>query len=750
MTQLQTTSNQSEKHAMFASKMAHVALADFKPRERISDKNNPFVLEVDSYKRDIHPVKHAVDQAAWHLHIQTGVSYSQARAWVVEKFKNREFTWKNPTIHFLKREEGGDRAPAALPITHYLNEVIENEEILAPTMTSYIPTSKYESILAGFILLNLAKRNKAKKAMFAAKMAGDKLEEFFKDLEQRNTKLSNNSISGAHASNSTPLYNQTNHSTLTSNCRMTSGQGNANNEKLLSGNRHYWAPYIVINNIISITQNTEYDKLEAVMQAYNLHYPSVQDTMDCITYSTDLYWMGNLDTLRIRQLVMSLTPLQRAAFVYTGDLYHLAKYNREVVHTFIGKLSTKCYGSDDAPHEKLGKLPEDYVNLAHQICEAEWAGEGKKYKEMFESGKKNKLDVLYATSSHTLSVVREYADLIRVIFVSDNVPASVPYFPQSVRRAALTSDTDSTIFTVMWWVTWYHGKLVFGEKGNAIASTMIFLAAQAIVHILARFSINMGVDKKHIWRIAMKNEFFFPVFSPTEVSKHYFALRGTQEGNVFLEPEAENKGVHLKNSNAPKDINDMAADLMMLICKTVMAGGTLSLKEILSYISGVEKEIIGHFKRGDTRFSRRGLIQSVDSYKAGPVKSNYIHHLFWKEVFAPKYGFNEEPPYAVVKLAGAHKSPTDTAEWLDKLDVTHPDTAARVRAFLKKYNKDKLTSFMVPKNVCDTQGVPDELMEAINVRKLTSDITRVFYLILRNIGYYGLDKKMAIMISDSY
>ena len=735
---------------MFAAKMANTPIADFKPCVRISDKKNPFVLEVDSYTRDIHPVKHAVDQAAWHLHIQTGIAYSHARAWVVEKFKNREFSWSNPHIHFLKREEGGDRFPTSMPITQYLNEVIENEEILAPTMTSYIPTSKYESILAGYIMLNLAKRNKAKKAMFAAKMANDTLEEFFKDLEQRNTKLSNNSISGAHASNSTPLYNQTNHSTLTSNCRMTSGQGNANNEKLLSGNRHYWAPYIVINNIISITQNTEYDKFEAVMQAYNLHYPSVQDTMDCITYSTDLYWRGNLDILRIRQLVMSLTPLQRAAFVYTGDLYHLAKHNRDMMYTFISKLSAKKYKEHDLPHEGLEKLPEDYVNLAHQLCEDEWAGEGKKYKEMFEKGKQKKLNSLLATSTNTYQTVQEYADFIRVIFVSDNVPASVPYFPQSIRRSALTSDTDSTIFTTMWWVCWYHGKLVFGEKGNAIAATMIFLAAQAIRHILARFSINMGVDKKHIWRIAMKNEFFFPVFSPTEVSKHYFALRGTQEGNVFSEPEAENKGVHLKNSNAPKDVNDMAAALMMKICKTVMAGETLSIKEILKYISNVEKEIIGHFKKGDTRFSRRGLIQSVDSYKTGPIKSNYIHHLFWKEVFAPKYGFNEEPPYAVVKLSGAHNSPTDTAEWLDKLDVTYPDTAARVRAFLKKYDKDKLTSFMVPKNVCDTQGVPEELMEAINVRKLTSDITRVFYLILRNLGYYGLDKKMAIMISDSY
>ena len=124
--------------------------------------------------------------------------------------------------------------------------------------------------------------------------------------------------------------------------------------------------------------------------------------------------------------------------------------------------------------------------------------------------------------------------------------------------------------------------------------------------------------------------------------------------------------------------------------------------------------------------------------------------MFWKEVFAHKYGFHDEPPYAVIRLSGAHTSPRDTDEWLEKLDVRSPDIAKRVRAFMKKYNKVKMGSFMIPKSVCDNQGVPDELMDAINVRKLASDITRVFYLILRNAGYYGLDKKLNMLISDSY
>lgn len=57
---------------------------------------------------------------------------------------------------------------------------------------------------------------------------------------------------------------------------------------------------------------------------------------------------------------------------------------------------------------------------------------------------------------------------------------------------------------------------------------------------------------------------------------------------------------------------------------------------------------------------------------------------------------------------------------------------------------------MIPKQFTDANGVPDELLDAINVRKLTADITSIFYLLLKNVGYYGMDKKLHMLISDRY
>src|SRR5690606_6303861 len=136
------------------------------------------------------------------------------------------------------------------------------------------------------------KRNINKRMMFEARGRGDEALAIAKNGEQTGNKLSNNALSGAHVSASTPLFNKTGHNTLTSTCRVTSGSGNANNEKLLAGNRHYWNYQIALNNIASITTNTDYPLLEAVMQKYQLHYPSVEDTFNVIAYSAKQYMRG--------------------------------------------------------------------------------------------------------------------------------------------------------------------------------------------------------------------------------------------------------------------------------------------------------------------------------------------------------------------------------------------------------------------------------------------------------------------------
>lgn len=72
-----------------------------------------------------------------------------------------------------------------------------------------------------------------------ARTAEDKVLEKIKDAEQNAKKIAINSLSGMHGFTGNILYVKSGHSSLTSMCRSATGYGNANNEKLLAGSRHY-------------------------------------------------------------------------------------------------------------------------------------------------------------------------------------------------------------------------------------------------------------------------------------------------------------------------------------------------------------------------------------------------------------------------------------------------------------------------------------------------------------------------------
>lgn len=726
----------------------------------MSEVLNPFKPDVSTYTRKITPVADYVEQGAFYLHTKhPEVPLEECAQWIRESLKNRTFpNVRDPKVSYLKRADNGDRAKEECTLTQYIGNVIREEEILAPTMTTYTNAKKNPSLLAAFIKDNVKKRGIFKKQMFVYKAAKEKLKEFFADCDQRNTKLSNNAVSGAHASASTPLYNQTSHSTLTSNCRMTSGYGNANNEKLLSGNRHYFDPDIVLNNITSIVTHTDYVNLESVMTKYSLVYPDVQQTLECIQYSTDLYWFSPDKMLEIKDYLRLLTPIQRAAFVYTGDLYHVAKFNEAFMHRFIGELSyrptLKYMGPltfDPAKNnalKEIGKYNEDYVNCAKQICSELVAGVGKKYDKMMEQGREDDLRILMATVVNVDSTIHKYADFIKATMVTDNVPAAVPYFPTSIRRAALTSDTDSTIFTVQDWVKWKTGKMTFDPGAIAVGATMIFLSSQAIIHILARMSKNAGIAEEDLHTIAMKNEYYFPLFAPTSVSKHYYAIKSCQEGDVFAELEKEIKGVHLKSSNAPKKITKAAQDLMIKIVTDIYEGRKISLLETLKYVADVEREVLRGLKAGEPSYYRLGQVHPAASYKLEKERSPYFQYMLWKEVFAPKYGDFGEPPYVVIKVATTMKSPTLYRAWVASIE----DEALRMRleAFMARNNKATLGSIYVPIDATLGAGIPDEIMQVTNTRRIVGDICTVFYYILETLGYQRLNKNYTHLVSDEY
>jgi hypothetical protein len=713
--------------------------------------SNPFVLDRSLYKRDLNIVKHYVEQQATFLSVSTNKDINTCREFVLSSLKKGgKFEFKDPKIKYLERQDNGDRAEMVNGAWGYISDSIKNNELIAPTLTTYLHPDKKKSLLSDFLEENVALRNKAKKAMFEAGVNKDFELEQMKKTEQKNNKLSNNSVSGMHCSPANPIYNETGHSTLTSNCRSTSGYGNSNNEKFLSGNRHYYNHHIVLNNITSTISNYDEQALNAVMSKYQLCYPSVEQTLDCIKYSTNLYWWESHYFAKIEDLVNKLTPAQRAAFVYIGDFYHIRKYNENFSKDFLSKLINKVKGvMHDDPVKYIKSSDEIYVNLGHQICSDEMKGMGKKYHEL----KAEDAHMLALTIQNIDRVFKEHADFIKAFFVTTNVPASVAYFPHSVRRSALTSDTDSTIFTVQDWILWYRGYYTMDSQAISLIGAMTALASLSIIHVLAIMSANFGIVEKDIHRIEMKNEFRFDVFVPTQLGKHYYANIGCQEGIVFEKHKMEIKGVYLKSSTLPAYINTKAQEMMKRITEQVMLIGEnnphpISVREYMTEVADIERLIISSIKKGETSFLKSSAIKDSQSYSKGEEESPYRYHTFWNEVFGPKYGMVAEPPYDTVKVSSVIENRTDLDKWIESIQDI--ELKSRMKGWIERTGQVRYSSFNLPVQVIRNTGIPLEISRIIDYKKIIIDLCSIFYVILETLGVYLYDNKVARLVSEYY
>lgn len=710
----------------------------------MSEFVNPFILPVNEYKREINPYGDYKNSAVKYLMLVSGDDEVTCRAAVENMLgKGGRFEMKDRPVEYFERGENRKRERKVGTFLQYVGESVVNGDTIAPTYTTYMHPSVKRSILAIDIDDKIRLRSKAKKTMFKARADKDEFMAKLMHLEQTQRKRSNNSLSGAANSTGTPLANKTSHSSLTSTCRITSSYGNANNEKLLSGNRHYYYHDLVINDIIAITTHTDYTLLESVMTRFNLHYPDVEEVMQCITYSTDLYWISNIWLNEIRVVVDKLNPLERAAYVYTGDLYQIKRLNESFMREFLEQLSTRV-DCDDFP-DAMGCLKtalDSHSNLAQQLCEEHVRGLGKNYDKMTPRA----ISTLAATIEHIKETVTNYSDFIKVIMVSNNAPTCVGMFPESLRRSAITSDTDSTIFTVQDWVIWFCSSYSFTEKAIGIQATMTFLASSAISHILARMSANLGVETDKLFRIEMKSEFRFDVFVPTMVAKTYYASIGCQEGSVFEHPEMEIKGVMLKSSTNPPDINQKAKLMMQKIMDTVKQGERISLMSYIQEIAEIEKSIIESVLRGETKYLKGLNINDGEAYTADPEESPYQNHTFWQETFGKVYGHIKPPPYKTAKISLKLSNGTALKKWLDSIE--NKDLSASLRSYFASKGRTAFNTFYAPDEVLERFGVPKEIGPVIDGRKIASQLCKAFYLILETLGLYIHQKDVRRMAMD--
>lgn len=707
-----------------------------------------FLRPDDEYVREINVMEGYMTQLAEYLHIQTGKPIDVVKKWLKKEFETEEgrFKFTAPIADINVRDpETGDRKATRISVAKLLAMAAKNEIITSPSLTFYTPAKKKRSLLSVFIDENIAKRARVKKEMFVAQANGEEVKAQNKKNEQNSFKTLNNATSGAHSSPYTLLFNKSTHSSLTSTCRSATSYGNANNEKLLAGSRHYWMPGIVINNILSTIALTDFDAFQGCVDEYNLHYPTVEETMACIEYSTHLFWTNIAAMEHIEDFVSKLSPIQRAAFVYIGDLFHLRKYNPEVVRGWIGAMIEMTDERIDPEEiENVEKTTDGDLTALVALLRADLVGPRnlRKVKEQDPEDYR----ILMSTCRKVREACIEYSTLIREIMTTKNVPSSIARLPDTIRRVSLVSDTDSTMATAQRWSEWFCGKMT-GQVADNVADTMIYIATQNIAHMMARMSTQMGVEKQYLHRYSMKNEFKFSAFALTNKAKHYFSLITSQEGTLFEDPELEVKGVALRTSNIPPIIMNEFRNTITTLSRHVMNGEDIEIVPLLERVGDIEHNIIRSVHNGDYQYLKTGQIKDKTAYSK-PESSSFVYWEWWESTFGPKYGSAGTPSYGVVKISVDLGNKTLIKRWIDNMEDR--ELAGRIQEWHLRNPKRKFTQLLLPETVIATNGIPKEILAIADYRRIIFASVEPYYHVLECFKLMMIDKNRTRMVSDFY
>jgi len=684
-----------------------------------------FVNALDEYKIDIDPYAQAREQLLVYIEKTYETNGEEANILYKEMLEQRDV--KDPTVLYVNRENGMDKKDATVSLLDFIEETKNKGEAMTPSFTCY--DREEESFQGLFIQDGLANRSAKKKEAAKCEGRGDKLGFLINNLLQKAFKLRNNSLSGAYLSLSTIFYNPSSHTALTSGTRLAASLANMVTETMVAGRRYYRDPESVINHFLTILSSIDKEDIKKTNKKYNILNPTKHEVMMMVEYSISDYWSNDKYLSSIRNFVSKLDGEERSAIMFTYDMFHLEKVNPVFVRGMLDTLA-KPHIDISSDIDKLKEYDEFIINIAHHICFGSLRGKGNDYKLFSENLK----DLVVSTTIVLDRNLKYYKEYIDTYLKSNIMPINIPFIKDMIMEAVSHSDTDSTC-------GWYgdrvqdrFGKMEMNEKGIAYFSVYMMFNSGVVSHLLRQLTANFNVALDKRDKLAMKNEYFFPVFGSANTTKHYIANIMLKEGLVYQDAKLEIKGNSLISSNNDKFIRDHFTDLVKTVTDTLTKGEQLNSEDILGNIADLERAISTKLYNGDASvFKLEKVNNTYKVMKNNPdnwVATNLYHHHLYKEVFASTYGETDLLPYigVSVPIQGNIK---ELVEEIEDISIRN-----KFSNFLKENPKKSMERIIIPYSVISKKGLPKELQHFVNEHELIHKLLTGHYILLEILGIY--------------
>lgn len=710
-----------------------------------------FTKNADNYFRDFDILKDGIEQYAIFLNKATGIPKEHCLEWLKSKFKEgKDLKIVNGPIQVLRRDpQTGDRELIRIKFTNLINDIKSRNLILSPSFTALLPSSTRVSLSGIYMNRGKKKRAEYKNKQKMAERAGDSfLTETYK-ASQTKAKTDNNSLSGVRSMSNTPLYVRQAHPILTSGCRVAVSYTNAINERMISGNRHYWSPNIVLAEITATLQMVDLNSIDAIMRKYNLVAPSIEDCMACVTKGTEMYWYSENQTKFLRSIISNLSDLERSAYLYVNDLHHLSRVNPKFIDSLLLELSKPYtelpddYAEQDVNYVKMLTGAQDIFLKTIVYRDIQHGGKSLEFKEIEES-----YPDLYRRINNVAKNIREvmfkYDDFFYAFFMTRMLPLNISMLPEIIRRNVPGSDTDSSIFTVEEWTD--RLVVAYPERDRvSMANAIVYLCTQSVDHAVALSCGNMGIEKKNMFITSMKNEFFFPILSLTNNAKHYFAYQQFKDGGLLPKLTEEIKGAGLKDSKLPANFKLMLKKFISNVMDAYLMNIDISIEDVFTDIYNLEIDIHNSIMEGKCDYLKRDTIKESYSKDKG---SKLIHARLWKVAFARKYG-EAPPPYRAIKLPLDTRKKNKLEEWI--LGIPDKVIAANIKMWLEDEDRESgVKMLLFPEYNLLAVGIPEEIRSVIDIRSTQLELMMPFYMVLESLGIFLKGKSIETIVSDFY
>jgi hypothetical protein len=706
-------------------------------------QEHAFRYPLDTYRRDFDFHGNYKRQMAIGLSISEGISEEEALYFINEEIESGRIMQRDPSIHCTHRQQNGDRIERQVAFSNYFKMVDSKQLGMSPTLTTYLPPSVVKSFTAESIADDMKERSAKKKLALAAKQKGDKVTNMINNGLQNAIKVFINSWSGASLDKTNAFFCRSKHPSLTSMCRITTATCTAIAERFVAGKRYYYNIEVIFEDILFTLDTMKPALVHEAMRRYKLHYPTTEEVNAAIRRSALFYILDASALIPVEEFVAKLSPLQKAAVLYTVDFQHLAKYNDEFARGLVDAFTTVPTDGDAAitDYSEAGNplkgLNGDQVIMVSNLLQDDIAGQN--IWEIDLTAEENKVirAKICMVVGNLLNGLQHYQTYINAFLRVDWHPLHLATQANAIRLAVPLGDTDSTLITTKLLSEWYYGHAAFTRDQEPVQDWAVYFICQLFEHFLGMFVAQMGVAPENRDLLVMKNEYKMPILMLTPVAKTYQA---------YASPEYELKGQRFHASKHTKSLIDSFHKLLKDNLGVLRNGGKIDRGAVVDMVCTIEEDIKEQINSKESPYFLNVKVKDKDNYKQ-PYQQNYVHYPLWEKVFSSRYGAAPELEYTAVKVPVLLDKSAAKKAWVESLPE---DMRKAFQEWQTEYGKENsdMTNILVPLANLRQHGMPREIREIVNFRRIVADVLDPHYLYLQTMGIFFDYKDQTKLLSE--